>query len=56
MNWSYIKANEVKEVSVEFNKEFIERIIPKMDWSVLCDAANNVFKIRYLFHNYLVII
>lgn len=34
-----IIANEVKEVSVDFNKEFIERIIPKMDYKVLCDAA-----------------
>jgi len=37
-----IVANEVKEVSVDFNKEFIERIIPKMDWNVLCSAADQL--------------
>jgi len=36
-----IIANEVKEVKVDFNEQFIQRIIPKMDWTVLCDAAKN---------------
>lgn len=33
------KANEVKEVNVDFNKEFIERIVPKIDWNVLSTTA-----------------
>ncbi|XP_054163012.1 multifunctional methyltransferase subunit TRM112-like protein [Oppia nitens] len=32
-------ANEVKEVNVDFNKDFIERMIPKVDWSVLTITA-----------------
>jgi len=37
-----IIANEVKHVNVDFNKEFIQRILPKMDWTALCDAAKNL--------------
>jgi multifunctional methyltransferase subunit TRM112 len=37
-----IVANEVKDTKVDFNSEFVHRIIPKMDWTVLCDAAKNL--------------
>lgn len=34
------QAEEVnKDVSVDFNKEFIQRLIPKMEWNVLATTA-----------------
>jgi multifunctional methyltransferase subunit TRM112 len=35
-------ANEVKQTQVEFNNEFVQRIIPKLDWPVLCEAAKTL--------------
>ncbi|KAI1301585.1 Multifunctional methyltransferase subunit Uncharacterized protein [Halotydeus destructor] len=37
-----IIASEVKKTDVEFNSEFVLRMIPKMDWNVLCEAAKNL--------------
>nr|CAG4637538.1 EOG090X0LTV [Ceriodaphnia reticulata]SVE73345.1 EOG090X0LTV [Ceriodaphnia reticulata] len=37
-----ILAKEVKVVEVEFNPEFISRMIQKVDWPALCKAAENV--------------
>ncbi|GIY38705.1 multifunctional methyltransferase subunit TRM112-like protein [Caerostris extrusa] len=37
-----IVSKEVKEVKVEFNTEFVSRMIPKVDWDVLCTAAEAV--------------
>ena len=27
---------------VDFNPEFVSRMIPKLEWAVLCEAANSV--------------
>lgn len=40
-----IIATEVKEVKVDFNKEFVSRMIPKMDWPALCGAAESLGKL-----------
>lgn len=37
-----VKATEVKMNDVEFNPEFVSRIIPKLEWSVLVKAAEEV--------------
>ncbi|CAG2170418.1 unnamed protein product [Oppiella nova] len=34
-----IVANEVKDISVEFDKKFMKRIISKVDWNALRDTA-----------------
>ena len=36
------KAKEVKLCEIDFNSEFISRMIPKLDWPALCKAAENV--------------
>ena len=40
--FSYLKAKEVKLCEIEFNSEFISRMIPKLDWPALFKAAENV--------------
>lgn len=40
-----IIASEVKEVNVDFNKEFVSRMIPKIDWNALCGAAESLGKL-----------
>ncbi|XP_052754984.1 multifunctional methyltransferase subunit TRM112-like protein [Galleria mellonella] len=37
-----IKATNVKVTEVDFNPEFITRIIPKLDWDVLWSAADSI--------------
>ena len=37
-----IQARDVKVSEVEFNQEFISRIIPKVDWECLCRAAEQL--------------
>ena len=37
-----IQANETKEIKVDFNPEFVKRMIPKMDWPALVDAATSI--------------
>ncbi|KAB0796918.1 hypothetical protein PPYR_10979 [Photinus pyralis] len=37
-----IQAVDVKTSEVEFNPEFISRLIPKVDWNVLCGAAESI--------------
>jgi len=37
-----IIAKEVKLCEIEFNSEFISRMIPKLDWPALFKAAENV--------------
>ncbi|KAK4877238.1 hypothetical protein RN001_009744 [Aquatica leii] len=37
-----IQAVDVKTSEVDFNPEFISRLIPKVDWNVLCEAAESV--------------
>ncbi|XP_075902775.1 multifunctional methyltransferase subunit TRM112-like protein [Nelusetta ayraudi] len=37
-----IKATEVKMNDVEFNLEFVTRMIPKLEWSVLVKAAEEL--------------
>nr|CAG4644495.1 EOG090X0LTV [Lepidurus arcticus] len=39
-----IIANDLKNLEVEFNPEFVARMIPKVEWSALCQAAQNVGK------------
>nr|CAG4650668.1 EOG090X0LTV [Sida crystallina] len=37
-----IIAKEVKVLEVDFNPEFVARMIPKIDWTALCKAAENI--------------
>lgn len=37
-----INAKDVKVTEVDFNREFISRIIPKLDWEVLWTAADSI--------------
>ncbi|XP_054707720.1 multifunctional methyltransferase subunit TRM112-like protein [Uloborus diversus] len=37
-----IEPKEVKEITVPFNREFISRMIPKIDWEVLYNAATSI--------------
>ncbi|MBN3300116.1 multifunctional methyltransferase subunit TRM112-like protein [Amia ocellicauda] len=37
-----IKASEVKQVEVEFSAQFVCRMLPKLDWSALVQAAQSV--------------
>ncbi|XP_078394415.1 multifunctional methyltransferase subunit TRM112-like protein, partial [Cetorhinus maximus] len=37
-----LRATEVKINSVDFNQEFISRMIPKMEWGALVDAAESI--------------
>ena len=37
-----VQAKQVVETSVDFNGEFIARMIPKLDWRVLKSAAESV--------------
>ncbi|XP_029470661.1 multifunctional methyltransferase subunit TRM112-like protein [Rhinatrema bivittatum] len=37
-----IKANEVKVNSVDFNQAFVARMIPKLEWSALVQAADSL--------------
>nr|CAG4638195.1 EOG090X0LTV [Chydorus sphaericus] len=39
-----ILAKDIKVSEVEFNPEFIARMIAKVDWPALCKAAENVGK------------
>ncbi|XP_045464530.1 multifunctional methyltransferase subunit TRM112-like protein [Harmonia axyridis] len=43
-----IKAEEVTTSVVDFNTEFIQRIIPKLEWNVLKEACDNVMENGYL--------
>lgn len=38
----FVKATEVKMNDVEFNPEFVSRMIPKLEWGVLVKAAEEV--------------
>ena len=38
------QAKEVKVVPVDFNAEFIAKIIPKVEWPALLKAAESVSK------------
>ncbi|XP_035209133.1 multifunctional methyltransferase subunit TRM112-like protein isoform X1 [Stegodyphus dumicola] len=37
-----IVVKEVQEVKVDFNADFISKMIPKLDWDVVYTAANTV--------------
>ncbi|GFU03942.1 multifunctional methyltransferase subunit TRM112-like protein [Nephila pilipes] len=37
-----IVPKEVQEVKMDFNAEFISKMVPKVDWDVLCAAAETV--------------
>ncbi|XP_054647188.1 multifunctional methyltransferase subunit TRM112-like protein isoform X2 [Dunckerocampus dactyliophorus] len=37
-----IKATEVKVSEVEFNPQFVSRMIPKLEWSALVQAAEEL--------------
>jgi uncharacterized membrane protein len=40
--FEWFQAKDVKVSEVDFNPEFVSRIIPKLDWSVLWGAAESV--------------
>ena len=37
-----LNARDVRVSEVDFNPEFISRMIPKLDWDVLCNAADTI--------------
>ncbi|KAM8848047.1 multifunctional methyltransferase subunit TRM112-like protein [Synchiropus picturatus] len=37
-----IKASEVRVTEVEFNPQFVSRMIPKLEWSALVQAADGL--------------
>ncbi|XP_067831755.1 multifunctional methyltransferase subunit TRM112-like protein isoform X2 [Heptranchias perlo] len=37
-----LRASEVKINNVDFNQDFISRMIPKVEWSALVDAAESI--------------
>ena len=41
---------------MDFNPEFVSRMIPKLDWNALCKAAENVFYIFYALVGILILI
>lgn len=43
----YLQARDIRVSEVDFNPEYIARIIPKLDWTVLWKAAESV---RLPFH------
>nr|CAG4652359.1 EOG090X0LTV [Triops cancriformis] len=43
-----IIVNEVKDLEVDFNSEFVARMIPKVEWPALRQAAENVGKLQDL--------
>ncbi|XP_044759335.1 multifunctional methyltransferase subunit TRM112-like protein [Coccinella septempunctata] len=43
-----IKVEEVTSSVVDFNPEFIQRIIPKLEWNVLKEASDTVVENGYL--------
>lgn len=38
----FVQATEVKVNDVEFNPQFVSRMIPKLEWSALVQAAEEV--------------
>lgn len=38
----FLQAKDVKVSEVEFNPDFVVRMIPKLDWEALQKAAENV--------------
>ena len=36
------QATKIEEKDVDFNPEFVARMIPKIDWDALRSAANDV--------------
>lgn len=38
----FVQASQVVANSVDFNREFIARMIPKLEWTVLKSAAESV--------------
>ncbi|XP_014668737.1 PREDICTED: multifunctional methyltransferase subunit TRM112-like protein [Priapulus caudatus] len=40
-----IVASEVKEVAVDYNPDFVCRMIPKLEWGSLCSAADSIGKL-----------
>ncbi|XP_018335356.1 multifunctional methyltransferase subunit TRM112-like protein [Agrilus planipennis] len=41
-----INAFDVKVSEVDFNPEFVSRIIPKLDWNVLYNAAESIGQVE----------
>jgi len=37
-----LQARDIKVLETEFNSEFVLRIIPKLDWDTLWNAADSV--------------
>ncbi|CAG9863854.1 unnamed protein product [Phyllotreta striolata] len=40
-----INASDVKETEIDFNPEFVSKMIPKLDWPVLYEAADSLGKV-----------
>ena len=36
------QATDIKVTEVDFNPDFIKKMIPKLEWTVICDAADSV--------------
>lgn len=41
-NPSALQATEVRVIPVEFNPDFVARMIPKVEWAALLEAADHV--------------
>ena len=39
---SFVQAGEVKVNEVDFNPEFIKRMVPRLEWPAVCEAAESV--------------
>lgn len=54
----FVQATEVKVNEVDFNPQFVSRMIPKLEWSALVQAADEVsptartWKISHYKHEY----
>lgn len=45
------QAKDIRVSETDFNMEFVARIIPKLDWNTLWQAAD---KVRYVFYQNLI--
>ncbi|KAI0216589.1 Multifunctional methyltransferase subunit TRM112-like protein [Lamellibrachia satsuma] len=37
-----VEATDIKVTEVDFNPDFIKKMIPKLEWTVICDAADSI--------------
>ena len=42
MYTNLFQATDIKVTEVDFNPDFIKKMIPKLEWSAICEAAESV--------------